>query len=70
LTFPDIARSANVSNFNWQFKTAKETTPAAYRREFAEAGVPDDEDVARLTERSPSLQRERERIGSENEEHR
>jgi AraC-like DNA-binding protein len=59
---------ANVSNFNRQFKTVKETTPAAYRREFAEAGVPDDDDVARLTERSPSLQRKRERVGPEGDE--
>jgi AraC-like DNA-binding protein len=59
---------ANVSNFNRQFKSVKETTPAAYRREFAQAGVSDDDNVVRLTERSPSLQRNRGQIGSENEE--
>jgi len=58
---------ANVSNFNRQFKAVKETTPAAYRREFAEAGVPDDDNVVRLTERSPSLQRRRQGVGSDNE---
>ncbi|MFL9866081.1 helix-turn-helix domain-containing protein [Paraburkholderia fungorum] len=46
---------ANVANFNRQFRTAKQTTPVEYRRLFAAAGAPD-ENTARLTERSPSLQ--------------
>jgi AraC-like DNA-binding protein len=59
---------ANVSNFNRQFKSVKDTTPAAYRREFAGAGVPDNEGLVQLTERSPSLQRKRGWLGSEDEQ--
>jgi AraC-like DNA-binding protein len=50
---------ANVANFNRQFKAAKQTTPAEYRRMFAAAGSPDEGTAAHLTERSPSLQRKR-----------
>ncbi|MDR5780831.1 helix-turn-helix domain-containing protein [Caballeronia sp. LZ065] len=50
---------ANVANFNRQFKAAKLMTPAEYRRRFVtERGAAQDE-AARLTERSPSLQRTR-----------
>jgi AraC-like DNA-binding protein len=55
---------ANVANFNRQFRTAKQTTPAEYRRQFAEAGSPDDNAAARLTERSPSLQRKPKSAGA------
>jgi AraC-like DNA-binding protein len=47
---------ASVANFNRQFKAVKEKTPAAYRRHFAATGAADANNVARLTERSPSLQ--------------
>lgn len=53
----------NVANFNRQFKAAKQTTPAGYRRMFATAGLPDKDADARLTERSPSLQRKRKSAG-------
>ena len=48
---------ANVANFNRQFRAAKQTTPAEYRRRFAAAGSLDKDAAPRLTERSPSLQR-------------
>ena len=50
---------ANVANFNRQFKAAKQTTPAQYRRQFLAASPNDHEAAARLTERSPSLQSKR-----------
>ena len=49
----------NIANFNRQFRAAKQTTPAEYRRRFAAAASPDKDAAARLTERSPSLQRKR-----------
>ncbi|MBN3756527.1 helix-turn-helix domain-containing protein [Paraburkholderia sp. Tr-20389] len=54
---------ANVANFNRQFKAARQTTPAEYRRQFMGAGSPAHDETARLTERSPSLQRERKSSG-------
>ncbi|MDR5822579.1 helix-turn-helix domain-containing protein [Caballeronia sp. LZ043] len=48
---------ANVANFNRQFKAAKLTTPAAYRRRFATERAATQDEEARLMERSPSLQR-------------
>lgn len=54
---------ANVANFNRQFKATKQTTPAEYRRMFATAGLPDKDADARLTERSPSLQRKQKSAG-------
>lgn len=50
---------ANIANFNRQFRAAKQTTPAEYRRLFTSAGAADQEVDARLKERSPSLQRHR-----------
>ena len=50
---------ANVANFNRQFRAAKQTTPAEYRRRFAAEGSSDKDAAARLMERSPSLQRKR-----------
>jgi len=46
---------ANAANFNRQFKVAKGVTPAAYRQQFTGGGEREEE-AARLTERSPSLQ--------------
>jgi AraC-like DNA-binding protein len=51
---------ANVANFNRQFKSAKELTPVAYRRQFAGARRAEDEEGLRLTKRSPSLEVKRE----------
>jgi AraC-like DNA-binding protein len=48
---------ANLANFNRQFKAMKETTPAAYRRQFASGSVLDAVFSPPLTERSPSLRR-------------
>jgi AraC-like DNA-binding protein len=48
---------ANVANFNRQFKAAKHTTPAEYRRRFLAAGIAEKDTATSLTERSPSLQR-------------
>ena len=48
---------SNVSNFNRQFKAAKQLTPAAYRQQFTGARRAEDELVQRLSERSPSLER-------------
>ncbi|MDR5835704.1 helix-turn-helix domain-containing protein [Caballeronia sp. LZ034LL] len=48
---------ANVANFNRQFKAAKLTTPAEYRRHFATERAAAQDEEARLMERSPSLQR-------------
>jgi AraC-like DNA-binding protein len=59
---------ANVANFNRQFRGAKQTTPAEYRRLFAVAGSPDKDAAARLTERSPSLQRKRKLAGERDSE--
>jgi AraC-like DNA-binding protein len=59
---------ANVANFNRQFRAAKHTTPAEYRRLFAAAGSSDKDSAARLTERSPSLQRKRKSAGTRNDE--
>jgi transcriptional regulator GlxA family with amidase domain len=59
---------ANVANFNRQFKGAKQTTPAEYRRLFAAAGSQDKDSAARLTERSPSLQRTRKLAGERSSE--
>ncbi|WP_109478848.1 helix-turn-helix domain-containing protein [Paraburkholderia sp. C35] len=50
---------ANVANFNRQFKAARQATPAEYRQQFLAAGSADQAAAARLTERSPSLQRKR-----------
>jgi transcriptional regulator GlxA family with amidase domain len=59
---------ANVANFNRQFRAAKQTTPAEYRRRFAAAGSTDEDAAARLTERSPSLQRKRKSAGARSDE--
>src|ERR1700722_877409 len=59
---------ANVANFNRQFRGAKQTTPAGYRQLFAAAGSADKDAAARLTERSPSLQRKRKLAGERNDE--
>lgn len=59
---------ANVANFNRQFRAAKDTTPADYRRRFATARLEDKDAEARLTERSPSLQRRRKSSGSRSNE--
>jgi AraC-like DNA-binding protein len=49
----------NAANFNRQFKAAKDLTPAAYRRQFTGNREREEQEAAaRLTERSPSLQRE------------
>jgi AraC-like DNA-binding protein len=58
---------ANVANFNRQFRAAKQTTPAEYRRRFAAAGSADKDAAARLTERSPSLQRKRKSNAARND---
>lgn len=52
---------ANVANFNRQFKAARQATPAEFRRQFSAggSGAADQDATARLTERSPSLQRKR-----------
>ncbi|MDR5856047.1 helix-turn-helix domain-containing protein [Caballeronia sp. LZ062] len=54
---------ANVANFNRQFKAARRTTPAEYRRQFATAAPGGRDDAAILTERSPSLESERKSVG-------
>jgi transcriptional regulator GlxA family with amidase domain len=59
---------ANVANFNRQFRAAKQTTPAEYRRRFEAAGSTDEDAAARLTERSPSLQRKRKSAGARSDE--
>jgi AraC-like DNA-binding protein len=46
----------NVAHFNRQFRALKETTPAAYRKEFAGAARNADDDEP-LDSRSPSLER-------------
>ena len=48
---------SNVANFNRQFKTSRQLTPAAYRQQFAGTRRAEDEMAPALTERSPSLQR-------------
>jgi AraC-like DNA-binding protein len=58
---------ANVANFNRQFRAAKQTTPAEYRRRFSAAGSADKDAAARLTERSPSLQRKRKSNAARND---
>jgi AraC-like DNA-binding protein len=50
---------ANAANFNRQFKAAKRLTPVAYRQQFTGEKEREKEAAARLTERSPSLQRKR-----------
>jgi AraC-like DNA-binding protein len=50
---------ANVANFNRQFKAAKETTPAEYRRRFLASGAMENDKAASLTERPPSLQQKK-----------
>jgi AraC-like DNA-binding protein len=55
---------ASVANFNRQFRAAKQTTPAEYRRQFVAAGPPEKDAAARLTERPPSLQRKRKSAGA------
>jgi AraC-like DNA-binding protein len=45
----------NVANFNRQFRTMKDTTPALYRRQFAGKAAPTDIEIASLEQRSPSL---------------
>lgn len=52
---------ANVANFNRQFKAAKQTTPAEYRRQFIDAGALVKDTANSLTERPPSLQQKRRR---------
>ena len=52
---------ANVANFNRQFKPAKQTTPAEYRRQFIDAGALVKDTANSLTERPPSLQQKRRR---------
>jgi AraC-like DNA-binding protein len=47
----------NVANFNRQFKALKELTPAAYRRQFATGDIAETDASPKITERSPSLQR-------------
>ncbi|TDG11046.1 AraC family transcriptional regulator [Paraburkholderia guartelaensis] len=47
----------NVANFNRQFKASKNMTPLEFRQQFAGARSAEEESAARLTERSPSLQR-------------
>jgi len=47
----------NVANFNRQFKALKELTPAAYRKQFAAGDIAEADSSPRITERSPSLQR-------------
>ncbi|MDR5827698.1 AraC family transcriptional regulator [Caballeronia sp. LP006] len=47
----------NVANFNRQFKAMKDLTPVAYRRQFAAGDVAEAHAGPRITERSPSLQR-------------
>jgi transcriptional regulator GlxA family with amidase domain len=59
---------SNVANFNRQFKAAKQTTPAEYRRQFLTAGSADQDARAHLTERSPSLQRKRKSSGGKSRE--
>jgi transcriptional regulator GlxA family with amidase domain len=46
----------NVAHFNRQFRALKETTPAAYRKEFAGAARQADNSEP-LESRSPSLER-------------
>lgn len=50
---------ANVAHFNRQFKTLKNTTPAAFRKQFSNAGAASGDDTTPLTARSPSLERKR-----------
>ncbi|WP_213776756.1 AraC family transcriptional regulator [Caballeronia sp. dw_276] len=45
----------NVANFNRQFRALKDTTPAAYRKEFAGKARELDDASAALSKRSPSL---------------
>lgn len=59
---------ANVANFNRQFRAAKQTTPVEYRRRLAAAGSADHDAAARLTERSPSLQKKRKSSDQRNDE--
>ena len=47
----------NVANFNRQFRASKNMTPLEFRQQFAGARSAEEESAARLTERSPSLQR-------------
>jgi AraC-like DNA-binding protein len=47
----------NVANFNRQFKALKELTPVAYRKQFAAGDIAETDTGPRITERSPSLQR-------------
>ena len=47
----------NVAHFNRQFKTLKNTTPAAFRKQFSTSGVSATDDATPLTARSPSLER-------------
>jgi AraC-like DNA-binding protein len=48
---------SNAANFNRQFKASKNMTPAEFRQQFTGAKHADEATAARLTERSPSLQR-------------
>jgi AraC-like DNA-binding protein len=45
----------NVANFNRQFRALKETTPAAYRKQFSGKAREVDRTSAPLNKRSPSL---------------
>lgn len=47
----------NAAHFNRQFKTLKNTTPAAFRKQFATTGFEPDTAATPLTARSPSLER-------------
>lgn len=50
---------ANAAHFNRQFKAVKQTTPAAFRKQFATTGLLPEVATPPLTARSPSLERAR-----------
>ncbi|WP_144159495.1 helix-turn-helix domain-containing protein [Paraburkholderia sp. BCC1885] len=54
----------NVANFNRQFKALKGLTPIAYRKQFAGGDKAEADTNSRITERSPSLQRNRRLVKS------
>jgi AraC-like DNA-binding protein len=56
---------ANVANFNRQFRAAKNTTPAEYRRTFATAQSLAINDDAQLTERPVSLVKKERNAGNQ-----
>jgi AraC-like DNA-binding protein len=53
----------NTSNFNRQFRALKDSTPAAYRRQFTNRSADAGKDQTPLTTRSPSLEQKRGAIG-------